>query len=72
MSMEKNGAISSGTPQQGCCGGGCDSEKKASTQLELKFPDSEQAANELENDVTKEAIDAVEAQAQKNRKNPAG
>ena len=71
MSMEKNGAISSNTPQQGCCGGGCASEKEASTQLELQFPDSEQAANELETDVTKEAIDAVEAQAQKNRRNPA-
>tara|TARA_R110000751_G_scaffold80734_2_gene162823 strand:+ start:718 stop:948 length:231 start_codon:yes stop_codon:yes gene_type:complete len=67
MSMEKNGAINSGTPQGGCCGGstGCESEKKAATQLELKFPEDSQTADAMEGDLIKKAIDQVADSTQK-------
>ncbi len=58
--MEKNGAINSNTPN-GCCGGGCHSEKQAS-QLPL-FPQDKQAADSMESDLTKKACDAVEAKS---------
>jgi len=59
MSMEKNGAISSETPS-GCCGSGCH-QKKASEhrQLELEFPETCNQADAIEQDVTKNAVDAV-------------
>jgi len=60
--MEKNGAINSGTPN-GCCGGGCHSEKQAS-QLPL-FPEDQQTADAMEGDLTKKAIDAVAEKSQK-------
>jgi|APSaa5957512493_1039668.scaffolds.fasta_scaffold96199_2 hypothetical protein len=65
MSMEKNGAISSSTPNSGCCGGSCHTEKQATTQTQLRFPDSAEAADQLEGDLTKKAIDEVQAESQK-------
>ena len=60
MSMEKNGAISSDTPSQ-CCGGNCHSnqlnEKTGSDGT--AFPETEKQANEMEQDITKQAIDSV-------------
>jgi len=60
--MEKNGAINSNTPS-GCCGGGCQSEKKAS-QLPL-FPEDQQAADTMDGGLTKKAVDAVAEESKK-------
>jgi len=58
MTMEKNGAISSDTPDQ-CCGGGvCGSEKKggdpdpSKLEMGLKFPTTAEQADAMGNDVT--------------------
>lgn len=60
MSMEKNGAISSETPNNQCCGGGCHS-KQASQERQLPpFPETEEQADAMEQDLTKSATDAVE------------
>ena len=58
MSMEKNGAISSETP--GCCGGSCQTKKAQDVQLPL-FPETSQEADAMEQDITKQAVDSVEA-----------
>ena len=68
MTMEKNGAISSDTPNAGqCCGGNaCGSEKKggaaAPMQLELdsKFPTNEKQANAMDDDLTARLNNSVE------------
>lgn len=60
MSMEKNGAISSNTPQPGCgknCG--CTTKQAAELrQLEL-FPDDVRTADALDRDLVKDAVDTV-------------
>ena len=60
MTMEKNGAINSDTP--GCCGGGCNAKEASAEnmrQLTL-FPETEQEADAMEQDLTKKAVDSVE------------
>ncbi len=72
MSMEKNGAISNQTPQTGCCGGksSCNTHPDAQARQKMAseangnkqkvlFPADSTEADELEKDLTKEAIDAV-------------
>jgi len=54
MTMEKNGAISSETPAAGCCGGGC----KQAAEL-VRFPETMEAADNLDSDFVKQAADAV-------------
>lgn len=65
MSMEKNGAISSNTPN--CCGGGsCSSVKQADDfkQREL-FPMDIKTADNFDRDLTKAVIDAVKTASTK-------
>ena len=58
MSMEKNGAISSETPS--CCGGNCHSKEANEDPRQLKlFPETEAEADAMEQDLTKDAVDAV-------------
>lgn len=57
MTMEKNGAISKGTP---CCGGGCNSKQASDLKQMFLFPETEEQADAMEQDLTKSAIDAVE------------
>jgi len=54
MTMEKNGAISSETPDAGCCGGGC----KQAAEL-VRFPETKEAADDIDGDFLKRAADAV-------------
>lgn len=60
--MEKNGAISNNTP---CCGGGCSkmskegSEADARARQQMLFPDVKELADKIDNDLTKQAIEAV-------------
>lgn len=62
MAMEKNGAISSETPN---CGSGCGCAKAASDALDrpiaeqLKFPNTAKIADFLENDLNKQAAEIV-------------
>ncbi len=58
MSMEKNGAISSNTPS---CHNNCGCAKQASElrQGEL-FPEDVAAADAIDGDLTKKAVDAVQ------------
>ena len=64
MAMEKNGAINSETPS---CGSHCGCAKQASAKSSpsilqgLRFPETTQLADALENDLTKQAADAVRA-----------
>jgi hypothetical protein len=58
MSMEKNGAISSNTPS-GCCGGGCHQKQSSDRQMVFQFPKDAEQADAMEQDVTKQAVDAV-------------
>jgi hypothetical protein len=64
MAMEKNGAINSETPS---CGSHCGCDKQASAKSSpsilqgLRFPETTQLADALENDLTKQAADAVRA-----------
>lgn len=66
--MEKNGAISSQTP---CCGGGCNKMNKEGTDADARarqgmlFPDIEELADKIDNDLTKQAIDAVVGESTK-------
>jgi hypothetical protein len=68
MSMEKNGAISSNTPQADCdnrCGCNCKTKQASEwVQLEL-FPEDAATADAIDRDVIKDAADAVK-QASKN------
>jgi hypothetical protein len=66
MTMEKNGAISSATPN--ACGNncGCSRVKQANSQktenlkqLELVFPEDNVIADKIDKDTLKEAIDCV-------------
>lgn len=60
--MEKNGAISNHTP---CCGGGCNKMSKegaaadALARQQMLFPDIKERADKIDNDLTKQAIEAV-------------
>lgn len=60
--MEKNGAISNHTP---CCGGGCrkmtkeGAEADALARQKMLFPDVKELADKIDNDLTKQAIEAV-------------
>jgi hypothetical protein len=58
--MEKNGAISNNTPR---CGNscGCSQMKQAEDALGQReiFPNSQTAADQIDNDLTKLAADAV-------------
>lgn len=61
--MEKNGAISNETP---CCRGGCKSFIKKSEQhpdaiarQKQLFPETDEAANQIDQDITKKAIETV-------------
>lgn len=59
--MEKNGAISSGTP--GCCGGGCHKTKTAAATdapgQQLLFPENQIEADRIDADLIKTAAEAV-------------
>lgn len=61
--MEKNGAITTNTPRcgGGCgCGGNCSCKTKtADAKQLLLFPDTDEAANNLDQDLIKKAVDAV-------------
>lgn len=63
--MEKNGAISCNTP---CCGCNC-KDKDNTTKIALEqihakvFPSSAEEADAMENDLTKEAVEAVRNQS---------
>lgn len=60
MSMEKNGAISSNTPQSGCGNNcGCNAKQASMRQLEFEFPENKQAADAIDKDLIKDAIDTV-------------
>ena len=60
MTMEKNGAINSETPP--CCGGGGCTDKMAG-EVELRqlpsFPENDADADNMDQDLTKQATDAV-------------
>lgn len=58
MTMEKNGAISSETPDAGCCGGGCGQKQAAEL---VRFPETAEAADHLDNDFLKHAVAEVRA-----------
>lgn len=66
MTMEKNGAISSETPNSCGKGCGCKKVKQASSfipsqpkQLEFTFPEDTKTADAIDKDLMKEAIDCV-------------
>lgn len=59
MSMEKNGAINSNTPKSGCCGGNCHTDKTAQYRQPLLFPETDEEADAMAEDLTKQAIDEV-------------
>lgn len=58
MTMEKNGAISSDTPDAGCCGGGCSRKQAAEF---TQFPETAEAADNLDSDFLKRAVAEVQA-----------
>jgi hypothetical protein len=66
MTMEKNGAISSATPNSCGNGCGCNKVKQANSveskqlkQLEFTFPEDTKTADAIDKDTMKEAIDCV-------------
>lgn len=59
MSFEKNGAISSNTPQAGRRNNSGGVKQANVTQLKLRFPEDEQTADMLDDDLIKNAVEVV-------------
>ncbi len=75
--MEKNGAITTNTPScgnscSGCCNGNCSCKvKRASVQSSAKqpllFPETKEAADTMEQDLIKRAVEAVQERSRTTR-----